>query len=201
MPPGVTLAFSSHAANLQDWIDRARAAGHEVMLDLPMEPNNYPRLDPGPRALLTSLSSEENIDRLAWHLSRARGYVGVTHNMGARFSASPEAMGPILSEIKLRDMMYLDTRTTSLSVGTRLAADIGLPSAYNNRFIDSRTAREDIDMRLGDAVRTARRAGYSVAVARALPVSFERIALWLATLDKEGVALAPVSALAGKQAP
>jgi hypothetical protein len=201
LPPGVTLAFSSHADGLQAWIDRARAAGHEVMLDLPMEPNSYPRLDPGPRALLTSLSDEENIGRLVWHLSRASGYVGVTHNMGARFTSSPDALVPVLSEIKLRGMMYLDARTTSRSIGARAAAAMGLPSAYNNRFIDIRTTRGEIDMRLGDVVRIARRTGYAVAIAHGLPVSFERIRLWLETLDGQNVALAPVSAIADKQSP
>ena len=201
LPPGVTLAFSSHADDLQAWIDRARAAGHEVMLDLPMEPNSYPRLDPGPRALLTSLSDEENIGRLVWHLSRASGYVGVTHNMGARFTSSPDALVPILSEIKLRGMMYLDARTTSRSIGARAAAAMGLPSAYNNRFIDIRATRGEIDMRLGDVVRIARRTGYAVAIAHGLPVSFERIQLWLETLDEQNLALAPVSAIADKQSP
>ena len=68
MPGAITLAFSSHARDLQQWIDLARAAGHEVMLDLPMEPVNYPAIDPGPQALLTTLPSAENVARLKWHL-------------------------------------------------------------------------------------------------------------------------------------
>ncbi|MCH7930040.1 MAG: divergent polysaccharide deacetylase family protein [Proteobacteria bacterium] len=200
LPSGVTLAFVSHARDLQAWIDRARAAGHEVLLDVPMEPIGFPRIDPGPHALLTSLSGAENVDRLKWHLGRAIGYVGVTHDMGARFTTSAVALRPVLSALRVRGLMFLDSRTARDSVAARLATTIGLARAINDRFLDDRAARGDIDRRLGEVERIARETGYSVAIGHAYPVTLERLDLWLATFDEKRLALAPISAVANRQA-
>ena len=200
LPGAVTLAFASHARDLQQWIDLARAAGHEVLLDLPMEPEDYPAIDPGPQALLTSLSSAENAERLKWHLGRATGYVGVTHNMGSRFTASSDQMRPILSALKVRGLMFLDARTSANSVAARLATAIGLPRAINNRFLDTQASRTAIDRRLGEIERIARRVGFSVAVGHAYPVTIERLGRWLQTLDEKSLVLVPVSALVNRQA-
>ena len=200
LPGAVTLAFASHARDLQQWIDLARAAGHEVLLDLPMEPEDYPAIDPGPQALLTSLSGAENAERLKWHLGRATGYVGVTHNMGSRFTASSDQMRPILSALKVRGLMFLDARTSANSVAARLATAIGLPRAINNRFLDTQASRTAIDRRLGEIERIARRVGFSVAVGHAYPVTIERLGRWLQTLDEKSLVLVPVSALVNRQA-
>ncbi len=199
LPSGVTLAFLSHARDLQAWIDRARAAGHEVLLDVPMEPIGFPRIDPGPHALLTSLSGAENVDRLKWHLGRAIGYVGVTHDMGARFTTSADALRPVLSALRVRGLMFLDSRTARDSVAARLATTIGLARAINDRFLDERAARGDIDRRLGEVERIARETGNSVAIGHAYPVTLERLDLWLATFDEKRLALAPISAVVNRQ--
>ncbi len=199
LPSAVTLGFSSYARDLQEWIDLARASGHEVILDLPMEPVDYPAINPGPQALLTSLTAAENADRLEWHLDRATGYIGVTHNMGSRFTASPDDMRPVLSTIKARGLMFLDSRTTSASVGAALAVKMALPRAANDRFLDAEASRPAIDRRLAEVERIARRTGYSVTVGHAFPVTLDRLADWLETFEEKGIALAPISAVVNKQ--
>ena len=86
LPGGVTLAFHPYADNLQQWINLARAAGHEVLINLPLEPLDYPKDDPGPQALFTAFKPVENIERLNWALSRVTGYTGVSTHMGSRFT-------------------------------------------------------------------------------------------------------------------
>jgi hypothetical protein len=198
LPAAITLAFASYARDLQQWIDLARAAGHEVLLDLPMEPVNYPSIDPGPQPLLTTLSSAENVARLKWHLGRATGYVGVTHNMGSRFTASADDLRPILSALKVRGLMFLDARTSANSVAAQMAAAIGLPTAANDRFIDAQASRHAIDQRLGEIERIARATGYSVAVSHSFPVTLERLGRWALAVDGQTFVLAPISALANK---
>ncbi len=199
LPGGVTLSFSSQGRNLQDWVDKARAAGHEVMIDLPMEPLDYPALDPGPQTLLTSLTSAENVALLKWHLARAIGFVGVMHSMGSRFTASPDALRPVLSALKVRGLIFLDGRTTSHSVAARLASSIGLPRVINDRFLDDHASRDAIDRRLAEIETIARDTGYAVAIGQAYPVTFERLARWLPTLAERGFVLAPISALINRQ--
>ena len=196
LPGAVTLAFSPYAGRkIGKWIELARAAGHEVLLSLPMVPVDYPRHAPGPQALLTSLTSAQNLERLKWALSRFTGYVGVTNYMGSRFTASEPALRPILGEINRRGLLFLDSRSASRSVASNVAEAIGLPRAINDRFIDAEASRPAIDKRLAEVEAIARRKGRAVAIGFPYPVTIERISAWSRTLEGKGLVLAPVSAV------
>jgi len=200
LPPAVTLSFSPYARNLERWIALARARGHEVMLDLPMEPATFPNEDPGPQGLLTTLSAEDNLDRLDWVLSRGSAYVGVAGAMGSRFTASRTAIEPVLQAVKDRGLIFLDRRTSEHSLVPELAAEMGLPSAINNRSVDERQAsRVAIDARLAQVERIALTEGYAVAMAQPYPVTLDRLAEWATELGTRGLVIAPISALADLQ--
>jgi polysaccharide deacetylase 2 family uncharacterized protein YibQ len=199
LPATVTLAFSPYAENLNNWINQARAAGHEALLGLPMEPANFPARDPGPRTLLTSLSPRENLDRLDWVLGRVSGYVGVTNNMGSRFTASAEALRPVLTTLRDRGLVFVDARTTPRSVAASLATTLGLPRAINDRLIDQQAARIPIDAMLADVEKVAMETGNAVAMGQPYPVTLERLAAWLPTLESKGIALAPITAMLNRQ--
>ena len=199
LPAGVTLSFSPYADNLTNWVNLARAAGHEALLGLPMEPANFPTRDPGPQTLLTSLSPRENLDRLDWVLGRAQGYVGVTNYMGSRFTTSPQALRPVLTTLRDRGLMFVDARTTPRSEAAHLATEINLPRAINDRMIDEQASRAAIDAMLADIERVAKQTGNAVAMGQPYPVTFERLAAWLPTLDGKGIALAPITAMVNRQ--
>lgn len=199
LPAAVTLSFSPYAENLNNWINQARASGHEALLGLPMEPANFPARDPGPRTLLTSLSPRENLDRLDWVLGRVSGYVGVTNNMGSRFTASTEALRPVLTTLRDRGLVFVDARTTPRSVAASLATTLGLPRAINDRLIDQQAARIPIDAMLADVEKVAMETGNAVAMGQPYPVTLERLATWLPSLESKGIALAPITALLNRQ--
>lgn len=201
LPGEITLAFQPFADNIQQWIRLARAAGHEVLLNLPMEPVDFPQSDPGPQALFVTLSPDENEDRLRWALSRVGGYVGVVNHMGSRFTTVREAMQPVLAELKARGLLFVDARAAARSVATVLASEMQVPRAINDRFLDDReVSRATIDARLEEIERIAKEAGVSVAIGQAFPVTIERVRVWAETLDEKGLALAPVSAVVDRQA-
>lgn len=199
LPGPVTLAFAPYARELDRWIPLARAAGHEVLMVLPMEPVDYPANDPGPYALLTSLSPARNLDRLRWVLSRSTGYVGLIDFMGSRFATSERNLRPVLEELGKRGLMFVDSRASLLSVGAGTASRIGLPRAVNDLFIDLHPSRAAIDQNLLELERIAREYGYALGVGAPYPVTLERLSAWLPGLEVKGLALAPVSALADKQ--
>lgn len=196
LPGAVTLAFTPYASTLSRWVPQALAAGHEVLMMVPMEPVSYPRDDPGPQTLLTSLTAETNLGRLDWALERAEGYVGVVNNMGSRMTASRDSIRPILEEIHDRDLLFLDSRTARNTVVPDLAGEIGLPVAVNDRFIDRVAARNDIDAQLAQLESVARQRGYAVGIAGSYPVTFERLAAWLPTLEDKGIDLVPITRIA-----
>ena len=200
LPGSVTLGFSPYSKNLEQWMNLARAAGHEVLLDLPMEPIDYPQQDPGPYTLLTSIDPKQNLFKMQWLLSRGTGYVGVTNQMGSRFTTSGTDLAPVINSIKSRGLLFLDSRASDQSVAAKLAKDAKMPWAVNNRFIDTEASRPAIDARLAETEEIAKKSGYAVAMGSAYPVTIERIAAWLPEAEKRGFAIAPVSAIANKQA-
>ncbi len=199
LPGSVTLAFSPYAKGLEQWMNLARAAGHEVLIDLPMEPMDYPQQDPGPYTLLTSIDPKQNLFKMEWLLSRGTGYVGVTNRMGSRFTTSGKDLSPVIGAMKVRGLLFLDSRSTDQSLAAKMASDAGMAWAYNNRFIDSEASRDAIDRQLADVEAVARKTGFAIAMGTSYPVTMERVAAWVPKAEKDGFAIAPVSAIAGKQ--
>lgn len=199
LPSEITLSFSPYSNRIEEWVAMARAAGHEVMIDLPMEPTSFPRDDPGPQALLTSLSDGANAERLEWVLDRAEGYVGVASYMGSRFTTSPSHLRPVLEELSRRGLLFLDSRAAADSEAAKLAGEIGLTHAINDRFLDNEASRVAIDGRLQQIERIARTRDVAVAIGYAYPVTIERLIQWSSGLTGKGLALAPISAVADRQ--
>ena len=195
----VTLVFSPYAARLETWVQRARAAGHETFLSLPLEPIDYPRADPGPHTLLTSLDPQQNLERLQWVLSRVTGYVGVATAFGSRFTTSKGDLLPVLDVLRARGLMFVDSRVTKRSVAGALAKSIALPRATNDVLLDEDASRDAIDARLQRLEALARQNGVALGMGYVYPVTLERIGQWTPTLEGKGLALAPASATADLQ--
>jgi len=197
LPSAISLSFTPYSRRLNEWIALARVNGHEVLLDLPMEPTSYPDDDPGPQALLTALSERQNLARLEWALRRATGFVGVTAVMGSRFLTSEEHMAPILNELKNQGLLFLDSRASEASIAGPLALKIGMASAVNDRFLDrAQASRVAIDDRLVQLERIARTEGFAVAIGQTYPVTIERLRAWAAEVETRGFVLAPLSSIA-----
>ncbi len=195
LPGEVTLAFAPYGDGLQSWVNRARADGHEVMLQVPMEPFDYPDNDPGPHTLLTGASSTENANRLNWLLSRFGGYFGITNYMGAKFTADDRALTPIMTELASRGLSFLDDGGSprSRAIPVAIAKDIAAKRA--DIIIDAGQSRETIEEALRRLETVAKERGSAIGVGTALPVTVKTIAEWAKSLGSRGIALAPVSAL------
>ena len=192
LPAAVTLAFTPYGSDPAKLVERARAQHHEILLQIPMEPYDYPDNDPGPQTLLTTLAPEQNLDRLYWHLSRFQGYAGIANFMGARFVASDTAMLPIVKDVAKRGLGYFDDGSAR-SLAPSLAAAQAMPFAKADLTVDSVPTSGEIDRALGKLEDLAKERGFAVGVASALPISIERIGAWARTLDSRGVMLVPLT--------
>jgi uncharacterized protein len=199
LPGPVTLAFIPYAKDAA-WVASAREQGHEVLLEAPMEPFDYPENDSGPQTLLTSLTPQQNIARLHWLMSRFQGYVGLINMMGARFTSSEQAFGPILREIAGHGLIFVDDGSNPRSVAGRIAGANNLPFAQAVT-LDSVAAPDEIDRALDRLEATARQRHVAVGFASALPVSIARIANWAKSAASRGVLLVPITAVAMKDKP
>jgi polysaccharide deacetylase 2 family uncharacterized protein YibQ len=196
LPGPVTFGFAPYGADLERLAARARDSGHEVLLQVPMEPFDYPDNDPGPQTLLTSLNPAQNVERLHWLMSRLQGYVGIANYMGGRFTASEPALAPVLREAAKRGLIYVEDGSSPRSLAGQIAGANNLAYAKADLTVDAVPAAGEIDRALARLEKTARERGFAVGMANALPASIERIAIWAKAAEGRGILLVPISAVA-----
>lgn len=193
LPGAVTLAFTPYGADPGKLAERARAQRHEIFLQIPMEPYDFPDNDPGPQTLLTSLTADQNTDRLYWHLSRMQGYAGITNFMGARFVATEAAMQPIIREASKRGLGFFDDGSSPRSIAPQAAGSLAVPFGKGDIALDAVPTPTEIDRALNKLESVARERGVAVGTASALPVSIERVGAWIKTLSDRGILLVPLT--------
>lgn len=195
LPPNVTLAFAPYAKDLDFWSKRARDAGHEFMIELPMENRSGEGESLGPATLLTSRDEAQNLQRLDWILSRAEGYFGVTNYLGAHFSADRDAIEPVLARVSAAGLVYVDDTG---ALRGRKAGEVATVS----RLIDpgfgaekGRTARD-----LESLEKIAARSGDALGKTYVNADTLDAVVEWATGLPSRGLALAPASAVLAMRA-
>jgi polysaccharide deacetylase 2 family uncharacterized protein YibQ len=198
LPPPATLAFVPFAADVQAIVDKARGLGHEVLLQVPMEPADFPDSDPGPHALLVGASAQENIKRLNWAMSRFTGYVGIANLLGGRFLGEMGAIEPVLAEAGKRGLMFFDDGATSRSLSGTAARHANTTMAAGTLVLDMVQTPAAIDNKLVQLEAQATRDGFAIGVASLYPVTMTRVAQWAGNASARGFELVPITALAAK---
>jgi polysaccharide deacetylase 2 family uncharacterized protein YibQ len=198
LPAPITLAFAPYGGDLERQVARARETGHEVMLQVPMEPFDYPDNDPGPHTLLTSIDAGQNLDRLHWLMSRIQGYVGLVNAMGGRFTASEIGMAPVLREAATRGLIYFDDGSSARSLASQIAGANNVAFAKADLIIDQVPTPADVDRALGRLESIARARGTAVGFAGALPVSIDRLSRWIKAAESRGIQLVPITAVVSR---
>lgn len=195
LPGAVTLAFAPYGKTLPATVANARADGHEVLLEIPLEPFDFPQNDPGPQTLLTGETPRANLDRLFWLMARFGGYIGVINNMGARFTAAAADFSPIMEELGARGLGYLDDGSSNRSLAPQLAGGNKVPFARADLMIDANPSRQAIDAALASLEARAQENGQAIGIVSALPISIGAVTEWARELESKGLVLVPASAL------
>jgi len=198
LPGPITFAFAPYGGDLERQVARARETGHEVLLQVPMEPFDYPDNDPGPHTLLTSLDAGQNLDRLHWLMSRFQGYVGIVNYMGGRFSASEQSMAPVLKEAAARGLIYVDDSSSARSLASQIAGANNLAFAKADIIVDQVPTPGEVDRALARLETAARARGTAIGFAGALPVTIDRIARWVKAAESRGIQLVPITAVVAR---
>lgn len=195
LPPEITLGFAPQGNSLGRWMQAARREGHEIVMQVPLEPFDFPNVNPG-RNTLTIDAGDKNLDRLRWVLSRTTNYTAVMNYMGARFSADPAAMGTLMTELGKRGLGYVDDGSSARSVAPELALKNGVPFAAGDAAIDAVQDRGAILDKLDELERTARAKGFAIGTGNAFDVTVDAVAAWASEARKRGVEIVPISAVA-----
>lgn len=194
LPSDVSLAFAPYGANLKAQSAKAREAGHEIFLQVPMESFDYPRDNPGPQTLTTDAGAAQNIERLHWLMARTSGFVGIENFLGARFTADEAALTPVLKELAERGLVFLDDGSSARSLAPAIGAGMRLSVKRTDMVLDVSANTAAIDAALNRLEAMAREKGVVSASASALPVTLDRLSRWIAGLGERGIDLVPITA-------
>ncbi|MCM5559787.1 divergent polysaccharide deacetylase family protein [Pleomorphomonas sp. JP5] len=195
LPPEVTLGFAPYGASLDRWTAKARQDGHELLLQVPLEPFDYPDNDPGENTLLVGKDARQNIENLHRVMGRLSTYVGIVNYMGARFTSEAAALDPVMQEIALRGLLYLDDGSSPRSVAEQSAAKFKTEFAKADLVIDAVPTPTEIAARLAQLEQIARTRGLAVGVASARPATLKALSGWTSGLDERGITLVPITAV------
>jgi hypothetical protein len=201
LPQQVAMAFVPYGDDLGSWTQRARQDRHDILLQIPLEPEGYPETDPGPHTLLTSLSIDENLEHLDWLLDRFEGMTGVTNYLGGKFASSPGSFAPMLMELKARDLLYVDDSKAANPTTRQLARQVSLAYSVADVVIDSKRESDAIAQKLSELEAQARETGSAIAVGHAHAATLTAIESWLNSLNDKGLALVPITELTSEPDP
>ena len=194
LPADITLAFAPYGSSLGRWAGRAREAGHEILLQVPMEPIGYPQKNPGEHTLLTSAGGAANAENLQWAMSRITSYTGVMNYMGGRFLTDQQATRSLLEELVGRGIFFLDDGSSGQSTAAAIGGAIKAPVVTADLTIDKQRSSRQIEKQLENLEQIARTKGIAVGIASAFPTTVRTLAAWIPLARERGVALVPASA-------
>ncbi len=171
----VALSVLPMAPRTADIAAEAARTGWELMLHLPMEPKGYPRLNPGPGALLSTMQAREIRDLVQRHLAEVPGALGVNNHMGSCFTEQGDKMAVVLGELHRKGLFFVDSKTTARSVAYDMARNMGIPAAKRSVFLDNDPARRAVGIQMERLVRVARHRGEAVGIAHPFPGTLEAL--------------------------
>lgn len=194
LPGEVTFAFAPYGDSLQDQVNKARAQGHEVMLQVPMEPLGYPANNPGPQTLMAESSDVANEQALHWHMTRFSGYTGLVNYMGGRFMNAPKPLRTLFAEVRQRGLYFLEDGSVQLSARSTVAKVTNAQTRRADIVLDATPTPEAITAQLELVEGQARANGYAIATGSGLEVTIDTVKQWADGARERGIVLVPVSA-------
>ncbi|PHS22707.1 MAG: hypothetical protein COA85_11005 [Robiginitomaculum sp.] len=199
LPMPVTMAILPYVSDAANWANLAKAAGHEVLLHMPMEP--FGLEDPGPGALLRRLSAAQNRQRLATALDRVPGVIGINNHMGSRFTSCARCVAEVAGLLHERGLIFLDSVTSGKSAAARTVGKRGVPIIKRDVFLDDLDTPEAIATQMRRAEKMALQNGVVVVIAHPRPASMAALQNWPQVLEKKGIRMVSLrEAMAQKQA-
>lgn len=196
LPEEITLAFAATGNSLFRWMPVARRGGHELLLQVPFEPFDYPDNNPGRLTLLSSDEAATNLKRLHEAMGRMTNYTGVMNYLGGRFLADAEALEPVMRDISGRGLLFLDDASSAQSLTSDYAKAFGGPHAFADVLLDQEVSKASVLKKLDELERIAYRKGTAIGVASAFDESIDAITEWAKQAQGRGIEIVGVSVLA-----
>jgi polysaccharide deacetylase 2 family uncharacterized protein YibQ len=186
------LPFTPYSKTLAG---EAHRKGKEVILHLPMEPQDYPKVKPGEGTLLQEMDEERLLHQLSKDIEAVPHIKGVSNHMGSRLMENPEKMRIVLAELKRRELFFLDSRTTPQTVGLKTAQSLGLRAMERSLFIDHSLNEEDIKKKIEKLIQLSLSNGKAIGIGHPHPSTIKSIKEMIPKIKEKGIDIVPLSAV------
>jgi polysaccharide deacetylase 2 family uncharacterized protein YibQ len=190
----ITLSILPHSPHQREIIRMAREKGLDTMLHLPMEPLEYPAINPGPGALLSAMSPDALIRQLNEDIDAVPYIKGVNNHMGSRMTGSSDQMNQILSSIRKRDLFFIDSRTTTDTQARSSARLFQVPYAERDVFLDNVQEPEAIRRQFRLLLQKAAANGQALAIGHPHGMTLQILKEELPEIQKK-VTIVPASSV------
>ncbi|KQZ47358.1 hypothetical protein ASD54_21075 [Rhizobium sp. Root149] len=195
LPGEITFAFAASGNSLQRWMQEARRKGHELLIQIPMEPLDYPANDPGPLTLVTADGTKANLSRLHEAMGKITNYTGIVNYLGAGYLSNPSAVEPVLRDTAKRGLLFLDDGSSARTVTEKVAKPLDAPYAFADITIDGQLDRQAILRKLDELERVAQRKGTAIGMGSAFDETIDAVAEWAKEAQGRGIEIVGVASL------
>jgi hypothetical protein len=195
IPLAITFSVLPFQDRSKDVVALALANGREVMLHMPMEPEGYPRVNPGNGALLLAMSPGDIHRNLRTALDATSPIAGINNHMGSRFTEHAEPMGIVMKELRRRGLFFLDSATTPRSAALDAARENGVPYLRRDIFLDHVLAESFVKTQLVQLIRKAKIQGTALGIGHPHEVTLDVLRRESGLFEREGIAVVPASRL------
>lgn len=193
-PEKLTVAVLPFLPQSVSQAERALEIGHEVIVHMPMEPQNS-SLDIGPGGIYSSMSEDDIAEAVSAALAAVPGATGLNNHMGSRATAEPDVMRTVIRVLQERELFYLDSFTTAATVGPVMAREMALPYAVNQVFLDHEDDEEHIRGQIHRLAELARQQGTAIGIGHVRPRTYRALMDMLPALQDDGFEFVTVSEL------
>ncbi len=195
LPARITCAVMPGLLQSKKIAEMARQDNREVLIHLPMEPKNR-NMKASPGILRSEMTPMDFLTTISDDVASVPGAVGVNNHEGSALTENKEAMKFLMAELKARNLLFLDSLTSPKSVAYATAKEFGLKAAKRDVFLDNEGDNAAyIDGQFEELSRIAKEHGRAIGIGHPHPATISALRKWLATADKQGIAIVPVSRL------
>ncbi|MEM0985848.1 MAG: divergent polysaccharide deacetylase family protein [Pseudomonadota bacterium] len=199
LPAEITLSFSPHTRGLASWTRKARSAGHEVLIEIPMEAEEYGRIRPHHLTLQAGSSRSQTIARLDKLLSASDGYIGAINYQGSRFARNAALSELLIEALADRGLAFVEDGNLTSTNFAQTAGRLAMPFVAADAVIDTRIEADAMRDQLMALEARARLEGTALGTAIAYPVTIDALRKWAESASARGILLAPASHAASRR--
>ena len=191
----ISLVFSPYSPDLTEQIEQASLKGYQPIVALPMEPNSYPTIDPGPYTILTGVNAEENMKKLKVILEKIPPGIAIMGEYGSKFTKSKIDLTPILTELKKQGRIFVDPNTTIYSQVQSTCKVLDTPCFQIDFTLPISLTASERDDYFKKIIQNSHENGIIVISVPAIPMFISYLQEWIGSIDKSDINLVMINEL------